>query len=130
MAGSFWSEDIKKVSARKLKIPKARELAALLHKPGIPFARLIQCRRSADEESEVVELEVQVEVGQKTVHDIRKIEPIAVIFTRDDQNYPEILALREDFSAPGCRTSAATYFTVVLPSTVVFATCARQIALL
>jgi hypothetical protein len=97
MAVSTWSKNVKVVSMRKLEIPKARELARLLQKPGIPFAKLLRCRRTTDGSSEMVELEVQVEVGQKTVHDIRKVEPIAVTFSADDRNRPEVLALREDF---------------------------------
>lgn len=60
-----------------------------------PWARLIECRRS--DAHDIVVLEVEVEVGQVRVHDIRFTELLAVVFTVDTADAPEVLALRDDF---------------------------------
>jgi integrative and conjugative element protein (TIGR02256 family) len=91
------SGDVKHVQGSALQNPKARELADVLAKPGLPFTRLIRCERVAASKLEAVVLEVEVEVGQKTVHDIRRLEPIGIVFDPDDLCVPEVLALREDF---------------------------------
>ena len=59
------------------------------------FAKLIECCIDEDG-SETIILDVEVEVGQYVVHDIKRTERIAVKF-KDDRSIPEILALRDDF---------------------------------
>ena len=46
---------------------------------------------------EVIFFQIEPEVSQKPVNDIRYKEPIAVIFDRNNNNMPEIYSLREDF---------------------------------
>ena len=75
--------------------PRARELAELLQTGEIPFARLVSLSRT--ECADVVALEVEVELAQDRVHDIRPKERIAVEFLQDDARPPEVLALRSDF---------------------------------
>src|SRR5205823_9900364 len=48
-------------------------------------------------EAEIVIFDVDVERGQRLVHDIRRQEPIAVVFFANDSIMPETLALRADF---------------------------------
>ena len=75
--------------------PRAQELAELLQTGEIPFARLVSLFRT--ECADVVVLEVDVELAQDRVHDIRPKERIAVEFLQDDARLPEVLALRRDF---------------------------------
>lgn len=82
----------------ELCLPKAREVANALHTGDLPFARLVECRRfSEDSQAEVIIFDVEVELGQRQIHDIHRYERLAVIFDRDDTTYPEVLALRADF---------------------------------
>ncbi len=60
-----------------------------------PYAQFIETRSSA--EAEIVVLEVDVEVPQHCVYEIRRIERLAVVFDRADESLPEVLALRRDF---------------------------------
>lgn len=84
-----------------LELPRAHALAALLGRGTVPFVRLIECRRHArlsdNAATESVVFEVDVERPQAPVHDIRRRERIAAIFTAADSRPPETLALRPDF---------------------------------
>jgi integrative and conjugative element protein (TIGR02256 family) len=96
MLSPFSSCETKIIAVSKLKIAKARELAAFLQRP-MPFVRLIRCERLKNTNLEAVVFDVEVEVGQRKQHDIREIEPIGVVFDPEDKLPPEVLALREDF---------------------------------
>lgn len=75
----------------------ARDLAQQLARTSLPYARLLECRRG--DVFEVVVFETDVELAQHLVHDIRSVEPVAVVFTlpADAAHAPEVLALRTDF---------------------------------
>lgn len=80
---------------------EARALARRLD-AGLPFARLVECRRGTA--GDLVVLEVEVETPQRLVHDIRLVETIAVWFGAlaslpESAVAPDIFALREDFPA-------------------------------
>ena len=75
--------------------PRAQELAELLQTGEIPFARLVSLSRT--ECTDIVTLEVEVELAQDRAHDIRPRERIAMEFLQDDARPPEVLALRRDF---------------------------------
>jgi hypothetical protein len=78
-----------------LTVAKAREMVRLLTAGAHPYAQFIETRSSA--EAEIAVLEVDVEVPQHCVYDIRRIERLAILFRRDDESLPEVLALRPDF---------------------------------
>ncbi len=81
-----------------LRVPKAREVADLIGKGDLPFYELLECRRvEGSTLAEVVVFEVEIEVGQHPVHDIRRHERVAAVFREDDGAVPEALALRSDF---------------------------------
>jgi hypothetical protein len=61
------------------------------------FATLLEVRRNCDPPSEIVVMDLEVERPQHPVHDIRRIERIAVVFREEDRYQPETLALRQDF---------------------------------
>ena len=75
--------------------PRARKLAELLRASEIPFARLVSLSKTED--TDIVTLEVDVELAQDRIHDIRPQERIAAEFPRDDSRAPEVLALRRSF---------------------------------
>ena len=76
-------------------IEKARDLAEQLSQGNIAYAEFIESRKTAT--GEVVVFDVEVELGQLKVHDIRKTERISVEFSSGDTVLPDVLALRDDF---------------------------------
>lgn len=97
MASVWLSAPGEPVSLSELIIPKARATALALSTNSFPFVQLLESRRLAQEQDEVLVLEVEVELGQRRVHDIRRHERVAVVFPTDDSHAPEVLALRESF---------------------------------
>ncbi|MGB7292122.1 MAG: ThiF family adenylyltransferase [Thermodesulfobacteriota bacterium] len=84
------------ISKSDLRISKAKEISDALEK--LPYFSLIELRRITNPyEAEAVIFDTEVEIGQKTIHDIRSTERIAVIFTPEDKFVPEVLGLRPDF---------------------------------
>ena len=66
-----------------------------------PFASLIEARRRATENryEELLVVEIEVDLPQDTVYDIRAPEQLVLGFERDDRDYPTVDALRTDFPA-------------------------------
>lgn len=88
------------IAPEELCILKAREIASILQAEILPFMRFLECRRIDQlADAEVVAFDVDVELGQRRVHDIHRQERIAVIFYKDDNTPPETLVLRNDFPA-------------------------------
>lgn len=86
------------VEAEDLALPKSRQLAKFLLSGVHPNARFLEARASAGaEQFETIVFEVDVEVGQAPLRDIRPVERIAVTFSESDGYWPEVLALRQDF---------------------------------
>jgi hypothetical protein len=81
-----------------LRVPKACDVAGLLKTGEYPFSEFLECRRVEEPApAEVVVFEVEVEVGQDSQHDVRRLERVAAVFREDDAAAPEALALRPDF---------------------------------
>lgn len=95
MSEKFLSAPGKVVSITDLVVPKARDLAYLLRSDGSDYAKLLECR-SCDG-GELVVFDVEVELGQRRIHQIERLERIAVKYYSSDEQMPEILALRKDF---------------------------------
>ena len=85
------------VLVTELAAPKARDLAERLSSDSIPFAALVECRKTST--FDVVVLDIETEVPQIREHDIRSLERLAVCFDHADARMPDVLALREDFPA-------------------------------
>jgi integrative and conjugative element protein (TIGR02256 family) len=83
------------VPQSSLALRRAKDLVAALRGPGALFASLVECRSTS--EAETIVFDVEVERPQITANDIRRIERVAAVFTREDASYPEVLALRPDF---------------------------------
>src|SRR5207249_4225727 len=60
------------------------------------YAHVVECRR-AGKGDETVLLDLDIEVAQRPVHDIRSVERVAVKFFAADTRYPEVVSVREDF---------------------------------
>ena len=80
-----------------LALDRAREVRDALD--WYPCVRLIEARRrvSGDRHEEVLVVEIEAELPQDLVHDIRSPERVAVGFERSDRGYPAVLALRTEF---------------------------------
>lgn len=83
------------VEPENLTCSKAQEVVRYLQSQISPYSRLIECRK--DGEDNVVVIEVDVEVGQRVKHDIKRRERIAITFYQNDDTMPEVVALRNDF---------------------------------
>ena len=94
MREEFWKVDGKVISANNLRISKAEDFARAVE--DAIYACLVECKRTHSG-NEVIIFDADVEVGQKTVHDIRDLERIAVVFEKSDTIMPEVLALRGNF---------------------------------
>lgn len=79
--------------------PDAQALADRLATGRVLYASLVECKRS--QKADLVVLDVDVDLVQYPVHDIRATERIAVKFEPevDADGPPDVLALREDFPA-------------------------------
>jgi hypothetical protein len=81
-----------------LRSPKGIRFAEYLKRVGRDvFVTLRELRRQGDPPADVIVFDIEPERLQKLHNDIRGLETIAVLFGDDDQLYPEVLALREDF---------------------------------
>lgn len=78
-----------------LTAPKALETVRLLAAGTNPYARLVECRTNTT--ADIVVLDVEVQLPQHRLHDIRRHERTAAVFPRDDEQRPDVLALRPDF---------------------------------
>jgi len=84
------------VDSVQLSTVRGREFADLAAEPRVPHVRLIECLKLQDQRREAVVVEVDVEVAQRPVYDIRRTETIAVVFAAFD-SAPEVFALRHKF---------------------------------
>lgn len=77
--------------------PRAIELAVAIH--WYPFAELLTSRRSvADgQPMEFLVINIQSEIAQDTVNDIRDPETIMICVAAKDDRCPEVLAMRQTF---------------------------------
>ena len=82
------------IPASHLIISKAKDFANAVENSD--YACLIECRRTTSDR-EIIVFNAKVQVGQKTVHKIKKYERIAVVFEKSDTIMPEVLALRKTF---------------------------------
>lgn len=94
MNGEFCEIDGKVISASNLTVPKAKDFANAVENSD--YASLVECRRKASD-MEIIVFNAKVQIGQKTVHKIKKHERLAVVFEKSDTIMPDVLALRRNF---------------------------------
>ena len=85
------------VAPNALCIPRARELAAFLGANHSPGARLVDCNQFDDGTLEWMNLDVDVSIPQRPIHDIRGTERIIVAFSSDERVLPGVYSPRVDF---------------------------------
>lgn len=94
------SDGVEVRPSEDLRLPKAAALARNLKEGRLPFAKLLSCERFESEDSaifEAVRLEVDVQLPQTLVADIRPTEAFEVRFWASDDRLPSVLSLRPDF---------------------------------
>jgi integrative and conjugative element protein (TIGR02256 family) len=100
MSEEWFAAPGEQIQSAALRIPKACQLAKFVSSGAHGGARLLETRyTTVPERAETIVLELDVEVGQQPIHDIRPVERIAVTFLESDRYWPEVLALRVDFPA-------------------------------
>ena len=94
MNNEFCEIDGKVISASNLTFPKAKDFANAVENSD--YACLVECRRITSDR-EIIVFDAKVQVGQKTVHKIKRHERLAVVFEKSDTIMPDVLALRRNF---------------------------------
>ncbi|MFZ1991656.1 MAG: hypothetical protein WAW96_18020, partial [Alphaproteobacteria bacterium] len=97
MSPDYLSLPGESITFEELKIPKAIDEAIALKSRLLPFVELVGYHKLQQSDEEAVIFDVEVELGQRSVHDIRRYERIATVFSPSDAKAPEVLALRYDF---------------------------------
>ena len=77
-------------------ISSARELVHFLQSDYCENASIVGCRRLEDD-LEIVIFDVKASVPQRPVHDIRNVEPVAAIFSPNEDIQVDVWSLRTDF---------------------------------
>jgi len=86
----------RKVAVNKLASAKARDLAEAVS--DLPYVKLVECRTGTSPEADYLIVDLEVELPQYPVVDIRKHELCAIVFPTDSTTtFIDVLALREDF---------------------------------
>ena len=94
MNDEFCEIDGEVIPASDLIISKAKDFAKAVENSN--YACLVEYRRTISDD-EIIIFDTKVQVGQKTVHDIRRYERMAVVFEKSDVRMPDVLALRRNF---------------------------------
>ncbi|MCY3859236.1 MAG: ThiF family adenylyltransferase [Gammaproteobacteria bacterium] len=86
-----------RISADAVEIEQTREVVQAL--ATYPFAKLVEVRTHTTEigETETLVIDVEPELPQATVFDIRSPERLCVSYTEGETRYPIVSALRKDF---------------------------------
>ncbi|MCK6649555.1 MAG: ThiF family adenylyltransferase, partial [Bacteroidia bacterium] len=84
----------KRISYKDLTENKSKELCLAIE--GNPFVELVEIVKQEDG-SEVLIVNVEVELSQRTINDIRNVERMAILVHVGDIWLPTVLALRKDF---------------------------------
>jgi hypothetical protein len=82
------------VPSNSLEVRRARDFAAAAASGRLDYVTFVESRKHPGDGGETIVIDVEPERPQRAVHDIRRIERIAVRFKVEDNWYPEVLALR------------------------------------
>lgn len=95
MPDSYLPLEGKLTTLDHLKIRWAQDLVGYLEAGIASFVKFVECRIT-DDGKELIVIDIDVEIGQHLIHDVRRIERIVVEFS-NDYSIPEVIALRSDF---------------------------------
>lgn len=82
---------------QNLNIGKARALVSFIQSNLAPNVLLLECRQLENIGNEILIIEIELEIGQTRVVDIRNRERLAIVFHNEDSNAPTVFALRKEF---------------------------------
>lgn len=102
----FQPGEFTEVAPDQLAIAKARQLASVAA-GNLPFVWLLRTERHMSG-AEAVILQVEVELGQKSVYPVQRFEPLAFVFDPTDQVQQQTWALREGFPVTPHQNLSAT----------------------
>lgn len=94
MNDEFCEIDGEVISASNLTISKAKDFVSAVEHSD--YTSLVECKRTTSDR-EIIVFDAKVQVGQKTVHKIKRHERLAVVFEKSDTIMPDVLALRKKF---------------------------------
>ncbi|MFL5330478.1 MAG: Mov34/MPN/PAD-1 family protein [Gemmataceae bacterium] len=101
MEPNYLEPDGVRVDPSSLTITRASDLVTAIKSGRLDFVRLVECRhcnaRPAAGDADIVVVDLDVQRPQLTVNDVRLVERVAIVFTRDDDSFPDVLVLRSDF---------------------------------
>lgn len=85
------------VAGQALRADKARALYKVLRRGDIPYVHLVEARYLSTLRLEAIVIDVEPELPQHLVEDIRPVERIAMLCGSQADSLPLVLALRRDF---------------------------------
>jgi len=85
------------ISPDLLELKKSKRLLQYITSENCPYVELLEIRQNNNHKEEAIIINLNIERPQKPKIDIRKIEPIAIVFHLDDIFPPQVFMLREDF---------------------------------
>lgn len=88
----------KEIQPAELKIARAKNLALAIQQHSYCLQQSLVCRRRVDN-CEVILVTFDIEIPQNPLNGIQVYEDIAIICSENDDAFPEVYALREDFSS-------------------------------
>lgn len=85
------------VPLAKLQSDKARELALLLQSKLFEYTMFIESRIDNNKHEDIIIFDIEVELAQRKVVDIRPVERVACLYSHTDDHIPLVFVLRDDF---------------------------------
>ena len=87
-----------KISPEKLTTPKAKQLFEYIQRQKL-YIKFIRATKGAEgtDSFETVCFDVENEIPQRRLHDIREVERVSVQFFEKDDRYPEVSVMRDGF---------------------------------
>jgi integrative and conjugative element protein (TIGR02256 family) len=85
------------ISPDLLELTKSKRLLQYITSDNCSYVELVEIRQKNNHNEETIIINLNIERPQKPKIDIRRIEPIAIIFYVDDISAPKVYMLRNDF---------------------------------
>ena len=93
---NYFSIEGTDIEVENCQIESAKRFIIFLKSFRVPTVTLVNSKRNEKTKHEAVIFDIETEIGQKCIHDIKHRERIAVLFSNKDE-LPEVQALRKDF---------------------------------
>ena len=96
------------IQPAEFKIARARNLALAIQQHSYCVDERMVCKRRADG-CEVILVTLDIEISQNPLNGIQVYEDIAIICSENDNTFPEVYALRENFLSSLPHTNLCTF---------------------